>query len=392
MSNSLEAYRPPAYFIRKRFFRNKAAVFGLIVIVIAVSIALLGFLIIPDKTPDANEGSVRISKKAPGFESLIIKIRQKYEAPKASFFSRLYFGEESPYIIEPIKSYHFVGDEVYFNLIGSGAGTPVKQRILDISRPTYASSLVVLGGMDSLPPAEVMYQLRIDSIGNDTTVRYLNPDKEYIEIKLSELKEEFKENNIEKRKFWLGTDRSGRDVLSRLLYGTRISLMVGLIAVLISVFLGVTLGALAGYFGGWLDDVITWLMTVVWSVPSIMLVIAISIAFQDRGLAVTFVAVGFTMWVEIARVVRGQMKATRKKLYIRSAKAFGLRNDRIIFSHILPNILGPIIVSITANFANAILIEAGLSFLGLGVQLPTPSWGMMLQQGFRSTDSWHLIF
>ena len=156
----------------------------------------------------------------------------------------------------------------------------------------------------------------------------------------------------------------------------------------------ITLGAIAGFFGGFIDDVISWLMTVVFSIPSIMLVIIISIGLQSKGIWVTFLAVGVTMWVEIARVVRGQIIGIKEKLYIEAARAFGLSNRRIIFKHILPNIMGPIIVIATANFASAMLIEAGLSFLGLGVQAPTPSWGIMINEGYKaigSRDSWHLI-
>ncbi|MGF1534698.1 MAG: ABC transporter permease [Bernardetiaceae bacterium] len=385
-----DIYHPPSYFIRKRFLRNRPAVFGLGVIVLAILITLLGYLVMPDKTPDANDGSARISRQKPGFSVTILRLLQKHDVEQRGFLSRLYFGQESPYTIEPISDYRFVGDQVHFQLFGSGMR--IQTGLLEATRSTYASIAYLKADTlpSDLPP---LYTLSVlDSFTYDTLISYLDPKKQLQSIRLDELREEFAARNIETRFYPLGTDLSGRDVLSRLLFGTRISLLVGLVTVLISVLLGVTLGALAGYFGGWIDDLVIWFMTVVWSVPSIMLVIAISIAFQDQGLFITFAAVGFTMWVEIARVVRGQMKGIKKKLYIRSAQAFGLRNDRIIFNHILPNIIGPIIVSITANFANAILIEAGLSFLGLGVQMPTPSWGMMLQEGFRSTDSWHLIF
>jgi peptide/nickel transport system permease protein len=182
--------------------------------------------------------------------------------------------------------------------------------------------------------------------------------------------------------------------MSRLIFGTRISLGIGLIAVIISLFLGVLIGAVAGFFGGVIDSAIMWFMTVVWSIPSVMLVIAISLALQSKGIWVAFVAVGLTSWVEIARVVRGQIMSIKEKTYVEAAKAMGFSNARIIFKHILPNLLGPIIVISSSNFANAILTEAGLSFLGLGVQPPMPSWGMMVNEGFHAIgtqNSWHLI-
>jgi ABC-type dipeptide/oligopeptide/nickel transport system permease subunit len=135
-------------------------------------------------------------------------------------------------------------------------------------------------------------------------------------------------------------------------------------------------------------------MSVVWSIPGIMLVIAISLALQSRGVWVAFIAVGLTMWVEVARVVRGQILGIKQKLYIEAARAFGVSNPQIIYAHILPNIFGPLIVIATANFAAAILLEAGLSFLGLSVQPPTPSWGIMIYEGYHAIgtrNSWHLV-
>jgi peptide/nickel transport system permease protein len=184
------------------------------------------------------------------------------------------------------------------------------------------------------------------------------------------------------RTYWLGTDKAGRDELSRLLLGTRISLGIGLVAVLISLALGVVVGALAGYFGGWLDSVLLGLMTVVWSIPGIMLVIAISLALDSKGVWVSFVAVGLTMWVDVARVVRGQVLGLRSATFIEAGRVLGLPTSRLIFAHLLPNLRGPLIVLATSNFAAAILLEAGLSFLGLGVQPPAPSWGLMVKEGY----------
>src|SRR5690606_38256686 len=154
------------------------------------------------------------------------------------------------------------------------------------------------------------------------------------------------------------------------------------------------LGALGGFFGGKIDKIIMWLMSVVWSIPGIMLVIAISLVLQSLGVWVAFLAVGLTMWVDVARVVRGQILGIRQKLFIEAARAFGLRSGQIIRKHIMPNILGPLIVIATGNFAAAIILEAGLSFFGMSVQPPTPSWGIMIYEGYNSigtSGSWHLI-
>lgn len=189
------------------------------------------------------------------------------------------------------------------------------------------------------------------------------------------------EGNIEEKTFLLGTDKYGRDLLSRLMAGTSISLSVGFVAVLISLIIGVLLGAVAGYFGGRTDAIISWIINVVWSIPTLLMVIAITLAF-GKGFWQVFVAVGLTMWVEVARVVRGQFLSIREKEYVEAAKSLGYSHWRIITRHILPNAFGPVIVISAANFASAILIEAGLSFLGIGAQIPTPSWGNMIKEHY----------
>jgi peptide/nickel transport system permease protein len=195
------------------------------------------------------------------------------------------------------------------------------------------------------------------------------------------------------KKFWLGTDKYGRDVLSRLMAGASVSLLVGSIAVIISLILGVTLGLWAGYFKGWVDALISYFIQVVWAIPTLLLVLAICFAF-GTGFWKVFVAVGLTMWVEVARITRGQVLGVREKEYIEAAKAIGNSSSRIIFKHVLPNVLSPIIVMSAANFASAILMEAGLSFLGLGAQIPTPSWGNMIRESYSylTTDMAYLAF
>lgn len=178
---------------------------------------------------------------------------------------------------------------------------------------------------------------------------------------------------------WLGTDRYGRDYLSRLMAGAGISLGVGAVAVLISLLIGVSIGAWAGYRGGWIDAVLSGVIQVVWTLPTLLMVLAITLAF-GKGFWQVFVAIGLTMWVDVARVVRGQFIALREQDFVEAARALGIPERRILFRHLLPNAAGPIIVVAAANFASAILIEAGLSFLGVGAQIPMPSWGNLVQE------------
>ena len=187
---------------------------------------------------------------------------------------------------------------------------------------------------------------------------------------------------------WLGTDRYGRDYLSRLMAGSGISLGVGAVAVLISLLIGIALGAWAGYRGGWVDAVLSGFIQVVWTLPTLLMVLAITLAF-GKGFWQVFVAIGLTMWVDVARVVRGQFISLREQDFVEAARALGIPEGRILFRHMLPNAAGPLIVVAAANFAAAILIEAGLSFLGVGAQIPMPSWGNLVQEHYALITGRH---
>ncbi len=367
-----------SYYTWLRLKKNKLAMFGLMVIGLSMLTALLGFSITPDSTPNANDQLLELSKKPPGFKIQMLEIKKNEATHKVNFFYKMMFGEVSDYRSIPFSSYRFDGT--------------------DIVCVEYTGNNKRVDSEIKFNIADVLYAINYDTpIKNNVKEGYIEfyelGSNKKIRKSITELRNEIIADNIITKKFILGTDPAGRDLLSRLMIGIRVSFSVGFVAVFISVFIGVLMGALAGYYRGWVDDVIIWFINVVWSVPTLLLVIAITLAL-GKGFWQVFIAVGLTMWVEVARVIRGQIMSIREKEFVEAGRALGFSNFRIIFRHVLPNVMGPVIVISAANFASAILIEAGLSFLGIGAQPPTASWGAMINahRGYIIGDAPYLAF
>lgn len=358
----------------RRLLKDKFAVVAAAVILLAVLIAILGYLITPDHTPFANEQILELSCRKPGTSVKILYLNQPQEYASVWWPARMIWGEKSNYRAVPILSYHFENE---FIVVKASTGSD----LTDGPELKYSLTDVLYG----IPKADVVAD------GRNLIVNFRDAEGRFMRKDVKELQQEVEQENLDVRHYWLGTDRFGRDVLSQLMIGTRVSLSVGFISVALSLLIGLFLGSVAGFFGGRTDALITWLINVVWSIPTLLLVIAITFAL-GKGFWQVFIAVGLTMWVEVARVVRGQILSIREKEYVEAGRALGFRNPRIIFRHILPNTLAPVIVISAANFASAILIEAGLSFLGIGVQPPMPSWGTMIKDnyGYIILDSAYL--
>ena len=340
--------------------------FSICVIVAAIFISILGANIRPDSSLDSNRQIAQIGRLEPGEVIRFLSIRKNKKVTSKTFFEKLFFGgEESINRLVPIYNYEIVGSEII-----------VEEYTGESDNKNYVPSLITIDLVDVLYPVNVSQPISVDV---NQKISFRTIENVIVSINREDLIEEVTNNNIIYEKFYLGTDKHGRDLLSRLMSGTIVSLSIGTISVIISLILGLFFGAVSGYYGGWVDDLILWFINIIWSIPGLLLIISLTL-IMGKGFVTVFIAVGLTMWVELARVVRGQVIALREMDYILAGKALGYSNFRIITKHIIPNVMDPVIVICAANFASAILIEAGLSFLGIGVQIPMASWGAIIEQ------------
>lgn len=318
-----------------RLSRDKLAMASLFVVLLVGFISVFGYVLATDNTQNAALQNLVLKYKPIGYQAKILKIPLRNYTNDRSFYS-YFFGKEVNFEEVAINAFKISNDTIYYNpYLGDELEEEGEQKYIPIS--LYTSK-----GID---------------------------------------KEDIEKDFIYSKTFLLGTDSFGRDFYSRLLIGTRISFFVGFIAVAISIFVGVLIGALGGFYRGKVDVFVMWVINVVWSIPTLLLVMAITLAI-GKGYWQIFIAVGLTMWVEVARIVRGQFLSYREKDFVEASFALGYTDFRIIFREILPNVLAPVIVISAANFAAAILIESGLSFLGIGAQPPTPSWGNIIKENY----------
>jgi peptide/nickel transport system permease protein len=334
-------------------------------LLILVVAALGGSFLRPDKSPLANTQQRTIGGLPPLSKVEFLRVRMNNQTPETPWYSRFFLGGiTSQFDYIPIDNFEFQKNRIKVRV----------RSVADIEEYRFYSYL------------DLLYPVNAETIRhfaqfNGNLFTFDDAFGQQQELSMDGLEKRIKQKSIVSRRFLFGTDHFGRDLLSRIMAGGFVSLTIGFISVLISLIIGSTIGLIAGYFGGRVDQFFSWVINVFWSVPSILLVIAINMVF-GYGLTGLLIGISLILWVEMAQLVRGEVKMLREKEFIKAAQLMGLSNWRILYYHILPNISGSIIVLCSSNFAEAILLESGLSFLGIGIQAPMPSWGNMIRESY----------
>ena len=328
----------PRQSIARRLLRKPSAVFALGFILLTLLTAIFAYRLAPDASPNANRMIVELGAKRPGFTKQLLLVPSPQRLTETGSF---WSGYPDSFLYLPINACTFRADSLFVtHFIDEGLSDTL----------SFA--------LNRLLPVSMAFS------DTQERVRWLM------------------HHRLQTQTFYLGTDRYGRDILSRLLIGARVSIAVGFIAVALSLLIGISLGLISGYFGGWVDTWVMYLIHIFWAVPTLLLVFALTLTL-GKGFGEIFVAIGLTMWLGAARLIRGQTLALREADFVLAAKAMGAGHPRIMLRHVLPQLSGTIMVIAASNFASAILMEAGLSFLGIGIQPPQPSWGLMIKEHYN---------
>ncbi len=305
----------------KYFIANRTATAGSVYFITWLVVSIFAYLLIPDNSPNAGIQHLEITKTAPLSRIPMLSLVSTQADTHASFFSVLFFGKTSNIRKIPLKkeAVLFQRDTLYYTHYSGEEG------------------------------------------------RVFLPLESYY--------------HISTQTFWLGTDTFGRDVLSRLVLGARVSITIGIMATFISLLIGLVVGLCAGFFGGMTDKILMAIISVIWSVPTLLLAIVLGFV-MGMGFWQLKLAIGLTNWVDIARLVRGMVIKLKGLPFIEATHSLGLGRTRIMVRHILPNVVSALIIMAVSGFGSAILVESGLSFLGLGVGLEVPTWGRMVYEGY----------
>ncbi|MGL4364382.1 MAG: ABC transporter permease [Bacteroidales bacterium] len=332
--------------ILPHFKNNKLAAFSAAYLFAWLFLAIFAYLFIPDATTNANFQLVEVGKQAPFSQAVILKVPILPSPKQPNLFQQIVTGKTQDATAIPLQ--------------------------------TDKSIEIKEGKLHFVRKNGIKESLSLEKWGDKS-------------LSLVDLQEKY----VETRTFFLGTDGYGRDVLSRLILGARVSLTIGILAALLSVLIGTLIGIMAGYWGGVVDKMLMWLVSVVWAIPTLLMAIVLGFVL-GTGFFQLLLAISLSVWVEVARMVRGQVLSVKNLLYIEATQAMGFPAWRVMFKHLLPNVLTPIIILTVANFGSAILIESGMSFLGLGLDSSTPTWGRMVYEGYTfivfAHGKWLAIF
>ncbi|MDB4104056.1 ABC transporter permease [Salibacteraceae bacterium] len=326
--------------------------FGVAVIVLVFIVAISGSFLRPDSSRYASTQHRTLSKLPPLTSITFLRVRKNIPSSDKSLKSRVRIGGvESDWAYYPYERVEL--REKYIQLEFKGS-----------QREFYYAD--VLYALDPLT-------LKSISNNSSSTLNFIDIGNNSISVSHNEIQSQVEKEAFISKSFVLGTDALGRDELSRLMAGSSISLSIGFFAVIGSVLLGLIIGLFAGYFGGVVDQFLSWCINLFWSIPAILLVVAVTIAL-GTGATALIIGVSLVLWVEMAQVVRYTVRSIRLKDFVKALRLMGLSHLTIVFRHILPNLYGPIAVLASTSFADAVMLEAGLSFLGIGVEPPQPTW------------------